>query len=88
MWNTEQAFLTTPCVKCAGGRRNGRAATSAIVARMFPLNLLCTPKAPRGCRILVFHGRPDPDEAIRGYRGAKIHHHIKAAPWIAEHWHA
>ncbi len=52
----------------------------------FPLNLICTPKPPRGCRILVFHGRPDPDEAMRGYRGKRIHHHIKPAPWIADYW--
>jgi len=34
----------------------------------------------------VFHGRPDPDEAIRGFRGPKIHHHMQPTPWIAEHW--
>jgi len=34
----------------------------------------------------VFHGRPDPDEALTGYKGRKLHHHIKAAPWISDHW--
>jgi hypothetical protein len=48
--------------------------------------LWLTPQVAPGCRILVFHGRPDPDEAIRGYRGRKIHHHMRPAPWLAEHW--
>ncbi len=35
---------------------------------MFPLNLIREPTEPKGCRILVFHGRPFPDQAIDGYR--------------------
>ncbi|NCY02867.1 MAG: glycosyl transferase [Planctomycetia bacterium] len=52
----------------------------------FPLNHFLAPKMPEGVRIVVFHGRPDPDEAIMGYRGTKPHHRCLPTPWVAEHW--
>lgn len=52
----------------------------------FPLNLLMRPKIPEDARILVFHGRPDPDEALRGYRAKRLHRHTRPAPWIADYW--
>lgn len=52
----------------------------------FPLNLLQTPRVPRGTRIVAFHGRPDPDEALVGYKG-KLHKSSRPAPWIKDHWH-
>lgn len=84
---TEQAFLTYAMKKrrwwpdewCRSYKRHCRP--------VFPLNLLLTPRPPKECRILVFHGRPDPDEAISGFRGKKPHHHMLPAPWIAERWH-
>ena len=53
----------------------------------FPLSLLATPKLPADTRILVFHGRPDPDEALDGYRTTRWHRRTRRAPWIADHWH-
>mgnify|MGYP003691589889 FL=1 len=56
----------------------------------FPLNYLLTPKQPvSDCRVLVFHGDPKPDEAIRGgFHGKKwskkIRKYSKPAPWIAK----
>ena len=50
------------------------------------MNLWSAPKVPASCKILVFHGKPDPGEAINGYRGTKIHHFTKAAQWIEEYW--
>lgn len=55
------------------------------VRPFFPLNLLVTPREP-SCPIVVFHGRPDPEEVVEGYRGKKPHHHCKPAPWIEKHW--
>lgn len=52
----------------------------------FPLNLLMTPRLPKDAKIIAFHGKPDPDEVIDGYKGRKIHHHTKPTPWVAEHW--
>jgi hypothetical protein len=53
---------------------------------VFPLNLILTPQIPTRARIVVFHGRPDPDEAMNGYRGTKLHHRNRPVPWIKTHW--
>lgn len=53
---------------------------------VFPLNLFVTPRLPAGCSIVAFHGRPNPDEVIPGYKGRKPHHHVRPTPWVAENW--
>ncbi|MCS1410946.1 MAG: hypothetical protein M2R45_04141 [Verrucomicrobia subdivision 3 bacterium] len=53
---------------------------------VFPLNLFMTPKIPRDTRILIFHGLPDPDQAMEGYQPKKLHRRIQPAPWIANYW--
>ncbi len=85
-FNTEQAFMTHavgqvnwwPAAWIQSFKWNCRPA--------FPLNLIRAPKKPSNCKILVFHGRPDPDEALRGFRGRKPHHHTRPARWIADYW--
>ena len=52
----------------------------------FPLNLVTTPKLPGDTRILVFHGRPDPDQAIHGYQFGNLHRKTRPAPWILDYW--
>lgn len=50
------------------------------------MRYLRAPALPEDCRILVFHGHPNPDEAIVGdYRG-KLRKYYKPAPWIADLW--
>jgi hypothetical protein len=51
----------------------------------FPLNYLMTPRIPSGARIIAFHGRPDPHQALEGYK-SKWHRYCRPTPWIAEHW--
>jgi len=41
---------------------------------------------PQNASIIAFHGLPDPNEALVGFKGTKPHHHTRPAPWIAEHW--
>ena len=53
---------------------------------VFPFNMFVTPKVPRDTRILIFHGRPDPDQAIEGFRPRKLHRRTRSAPWIADYW--
>ena len=86
VWNTEQAFLTHAMQKVHWWPEEWTRSYKRHCRPAFPLNLFSTPKPPPGCRILVFHGRPDPDEAIRGYRGKKLRHHIRPAPWITKYW--
>jgi hypothetical protein len=57
----------------------------------WPLNLFVTPSLPEGTKLVVFTGKPDPDEAIEG-RWPREHwyhlfyKHVRPTPWIAEHW--
>ncbi len=52
---------------------------------MFPLNRFVTPPEPKDCRVLVFHGRPFPDQAIEGFDGGLLRSTLPA-PWLADHW--
>ncbi|MFW5681158.1 MAG: hypothetical protein ACOC3D_12895 [Pseudomonadota bacterium] len=53
-----------------------------------PLARFLPPRLPRGCRIVAFHGKPKPDEAIAGSwidkKGRPVQ--VRSAPWLAEHW--
>ncbi len=51
----------------------------------FPLNFLLTPKIPPNARIVVFHGKPTPADALAGH-GKGVIRHVKPTRWIAEHW--
>lgn len=44
------------------------------------------PSIPDGCRILVFHGDPNPDQGLVGDYGSKLRKYFKPAPWISEYW--
>jgi hypothetical protein len=85
-FNTEQAFLTYALGDPVWWPETWVRSYKWNCRPAFPLNLVRPPSLPRDCRILVFHGRPDPDEAIRGFRGRKLHHRMLPAPWIADHW--
>lgn len=52
---------------------------------LMPLGLFKSPRIPRGARVLVFHGRPKPEEAVHGGVGHKWYRYIRPAPWLAEH---
>ncbi|MCH2155214.1 MAG: glycosyl transferase [Opitutales bacterium] len=50
----------------------------------FPFLYFRSPTLPKGARVVVFHGHPNPPEAIQGKgRGFR---RFKPAPWIKEHW--
>ena len=51
----------------------------------FPLNFFKEPRIPEGARVIVFHGRPNPDEAVVG-KGNGLRHHVLPTTWINEHW--
>ncbi|MBT6594273.1 MAG: glycosyltransferase, partial [Porticoccaceae bacterium] len=40
---------------------------------------------PENARVIVFHGKPDPHEAIAGVSG-KWYRRFKPATWITQHW--
>lgn len=43
------------------------------------------PTIPRGAKIIAFHGKPHPDDAIAG-RSGKWYRRVPPTPWVAEHW--
>ena len=42
-------------------------------------------RIPAGCRVVVFHGKPNPPDAILGI-GGKWYRRIRRSAWVAEHW--
>lgn len=86
VFNTEQAFLTHAMKDVVWWPDEWVKSYKWNCRPIFPLNLFVKPKKPEGCKILVFHGKPDPDEAIRGFKGKTLRHNMLASPWIEEHW--
>lgn len=52
----------------------------------FPLNLVSTPREPQAARAVAFHGRPNPHEALAGYRTGPVHRWVRPTTWIARYW--
>lgn len=52
-----------------------------------PQSLWQTPQAPAQAKVLVFHGRPKPEEAVEGI-GAKWYRPMRPAPWLAAYLQA
>jgi hypothetical protein len=53
--------------------------------RPFPLSLFLTPRIPDKAKVVVFHGHPHPDEAVRGHSG-KWYRFMRPTPWIQDLW--
>jgi len=51
----------------------------------FPLNWILRPAVPEGTKILAFHGRPKPEEAVVGYPG-RPHKRSLACEEIGRKW--
>ena len=51
----------------------------------FPLNFLFAPKIPINSKIILFHGNPEPFDAIHG-RSRSWYRFIKKTPWIEKFW--
>jgi hypothetical protein len=43
------------------------------------------PLIPKGAKVILFHGLPNPPEAIIGHSG-KWYRHIQPSPWIEKYW--
>ncbi len=44
-------------------------------------------KIPAGARVVVFHGHPNPDDALAGQWPGKWYKGLRPATWIADYWH-
>jgi len=83
---TEQAFMTHAMKSPLWWPEEWVASFKRSCCLYFPLNLILTPKNTKA-NILVFHGNPNPDQAIAGFKSRKIHRSTLPAPWILEDWH-
>ncbi len=54
--------------------------------RPFPLNFFMQPKDPDGVKILIFHGRPNPEQAYKGFFGKGGLRYVKATKWLDKYW--
>ena len=56
----------------------------------WPLRLFMAPKLPAEAAVVVFHGKPDPDEALAGQWPAKgwkkLYKQVRPTRWIAQYW--
>ncbi len=85
MYTTEQAFMTHAMKEVYWWPAQWVKSFKRTCVPLFPFNYLITPNKP-DTRILVFHGNPDPDQAVDGFYGKKKHHHVKPCKWILEDW--
>ena len=44
------------------------------------------PREPWECKILVFHGRPNPDQAYNGFMGKGGLRYVKPTKWLDKYW--
>ena len=54
--------------------------------RPFPLNFFMQPKDPVESKILVFHGRPTPEQAYKGYWSKGGFRYVKPTKWLDKYW--
>ena len=85
-FRTEQAFLTYAMKEVYWWPEEWVRSFKRHAMRDFPLNLFLAPTLPKQCRILAFHGKPDPDEALVGYKGSLVHQHSLPAAWLTTYW--
>lgn len=53
--------------------------------RPFPLSWFQQPRIPAGAKVIIFHGRPHPDDALAG-RSGKWFRKVLPTTWISEYW--
>jgi hypothetical protein len=85
-FRTEQAFLTYAMKEVYWWPDEWVRSFKRHAMWAFPLNYLFAPTLPAKCRILAFHGKPDPDEALVGYQGKYVHQFCKPVQWLSTYW--
>lgn len=52
----------------------------------FPLNFFKMANDPQDAKIIVFHGKPTPQMALKGYCGKKGFRYVKPTRWLTKYW--
>lgn len=82
---TEQAYMTDKVSSLAFWPESWCRSFKRHCVPVVPMNLVSAPRLPADARIIVFHGRPNPDEAAAGY-DAIWRKRTLPARWIDEYW--
>ena len=83
IFNTEQAFMTYAAENINWWPERWVNSFKWNLRPSFPFNLFKTPASLDG-KILVFHGKPDPEEAVNGFHGTRSSF-IKPVQWIEDY---
>ena len=89
LYKNEQAYLSYAMHKkgvlkywdkswCVSFKRN--------CLRKFPINFFKEPIEPVEAKIVVFHGRPTPEQALRGFCGKGGFRYVKPTTWLKRYW--
>ena len=54
--------------------------------RSFPINYFLPPEKPENAKIVIFHGKPNPDDARDGWTGHYGLRRVLPTKWIGEAW--
>ena len=54
--------------------------------RPFPLNFFMEAKDPVDAKIIIFHGRPTPEQAYKGFMGKGGFRYVKPTKWLDKYW--
>ena len=52
----------------------------------FPICWFKTPRDPKEAKIMIFHGKPNPEQAYKGYFGKCGLRYIKPTKWLDNYW--
>jgi hypothetical protein len=52
----------------------------------FPICYFVPPRKPKNCKIVIFHGNPNPDSVVNGWIGKYGLRAVKPAKWINDIW--
>ena len=52
----------------------------------FPMNFFKEPNEPKNAKIIVFHGRPTPQQALNGFCGKCGFRYVKPTKWLEQYW--
>lgn len=88
-FRTEQAFLTYAVAsrqKVNWWPADWVASFKRACAWPWPLNHVLVPRFRKGTRILCFHGNPNPDQAIVGFKGKHLNTWTLPAKWVDHLW--
>ena len=52
----------------------------------FPMNFFKMPEDPQNAKIIIFHGRPTPEQAYKGFCGKMGLRYVKPTVWLDKYW--